>query len=594
MRAAIVRLVEALAGAAGPIVFVVTLVVEAGCSDHMPVAPRYTPSAVAERSQASGPSAVTFSINAATTYPISRFIYGMNFVTDIGGPYAGRSPWYGATPPAGVTLNRMGGNRMTAYNWENNFSNAGSDYNYENDNYLDQSTAPGHAVGSRVSATLARGAAMIVTVPMLGYVAADEAGPLDIRDADRARRLATHFKVSVPSKGAPFTLTPSTSDAHVYQDEFVNWVKTTFPSAVSSATQPIFYELDNEPDDWQLTHQEIQSNYGDNPNTPRIQTYNGYIDTTILYARAIKKVTPKALVFGPAVATYTGVLTLGRYPTPDPAYGTRSFFDVYLDRLNTAGARYGRRLVDVLDLHWYSAAGAGSNEITNDYATQSAAMVRARLQAPRSLWDPSYDERSWVSSTTGGPIKLLPRLQSEIAAHYPGTKLAITEYYYGRAGDISGGVAEADVLGIFGKYGVFAAALWPQAGVWAAPYGGSGAKAYAYAFGAFDMFVNYDGAGGRFGDVGMAASTSDSVNTSVYASRDPAGRIVVVAINKNTSPTLATIRVAASAILRTAQVYRLTRVSPNPTREATLPVSSQNTLSYSMPAMSVSTLVLSN
>jgi len=53
MRAAIVRLVEALAGAAGPIVFVVTLVVEAGCSDHMPVAPRYTPSAVAERSQAS-------------------------------------------------------------------------------------------------------------------------------------------------------------------------------------------------------------------------------------------------------------------------------------------------------------------------------------------------------------------------------------------------------------------------------------------------------------------------------------------------------------------------------------------------------------
>jgi glycosyl hydrolase family 44 len=590
MRAAITRLVGAMAGTTGPIL----VIVAAGCADHTPVAPHETPTASAERAQVSGASAVTFSINTGSTHPISRFIYGINFLTEVGGPYVGRSPWYGASLPAGVTLNRMGGNRMTAYNWENNFSNAGSDYNYENDNYLDQSTAPGHAVGARVTATLARGAAMIVTVPMLGYVAADQAGPLDTRDADRAHRLAAHFKVSVPAKGAAFTLTPSTRNAHVYQDEFVNWVKTKFPTASTNAATPIFYSLDNEPDDWHLTHQEIQSNYHDNPNTPRLQTYNGYIDTAILYARAIKKVVPNALVFGPAVATYAGVLTLGRYPTPDPVYGTRSFLDIYLDRLNGAAMKYGERLVDVLDLHWYPAAGAGSNEITNDYATQSGAMVRARVQAPRSLWDPSYDERSWVSSTTGGPVKLLPRLQSEIAAHYPGTKLAITEYYYGRAGDISGGVAQADVLGIFGKYGVFAATLWPQAGVWAAPYGGSGAKAYAYGFGAFSMFLNYDGAGGRFGDVGLAATTSDSVNTSVYASRDAAGRIVVVAINKNSGPTLATIKVGTSVALRTAQVYRMVAGSPSPVRQAAFSVSSRKTLSYTMPGMSVSTLVLSN
>ena len=29
------------------------------------------------------------------------------------------------------------------------------------------------------------------------------------------------------------------------------------------------------------------------------------------------------------------------------------------------------------------------------------ALVRARLQAPRSLWDPSYDERSWVNEVIG-------------------------------------------------------------------------------------------------------------------------------------------------------------------------------------------------
>ena len=542
----------------------------------------------------STPPNVTIAVDAQTTHTISRFIYGMNFLTDFQGVYAGGSPWYGAAPPMGVTLNRMGGNRLSAYNWQNNYSNAGSDYNYENDSYMDpSSTAPGDAVRVRAAATFARGAGMILTVPMLGYVAADAAGPLDTRDSDRAARLAAHFKISVPAKGAPFTLAPDTANAQVYQDEFVNWVNATFPSAAPSATQPIFYELDNEPDDWQLTHQEIQSNYGDNPNTPRIQTYNGYIDTTILYARAIKNVVPSALVFGPAVATYTGVVTLGEYPTTDPAYGTQNFFDVYLQRLSQAQQTYGERLVDVLDLHWYPAAGAEGNEITNDYATQDAAMVTARLQAPRSLWDPSYNENSWVTQVTGGPIKLLPRLQQQIAADYPGTKLGITEYYYGRAGDISGGIAQADVLGIFGKYGVFAATMWPQAGVSAAPYGGNGTLAYAYAFGAFNMFLNFDGAGSRFGDIGLAASTSDSVNTSVYASLDGSGRLILVAINKKSTQTVAAISVTHSAALRTGKPYTMTSGSPNPVGPAALALGAGNTVTFSMPPLSVSTLVLS-
>jgi hypothetical protein len=125
---------------------------------------------------------------------------------------------------------------------------------------------------------------------------------------------------------------------------------------------------------------------------------------------------------------------LGRHPTDDPVYGswrTRPFLDVYLDRLHAAEQREGRRLVDVLDVHWYPAAQHG-REVTNDHAPQDSAMVEARLQAPRALWDPTYDERSWVTEVTGGPVRLLPRLREQIAAHYPGTRLAVTEYYYGR------------------------------------------------------------------------------------------------------------------------------------------------------------------
>ena len=49
---------------------------------------------------------------------------------------------------------------------------------------------------------------------------------------------------------------------------------------------------------------------------------------------------------------------------------------------------------------------------------------------------------------------LIPWLKAKIAAHYPGTKLSFSEYTFGGGHDISGGVAEADALGIFGREGL--------------------------------------------------------------------------------------------------------------------------------------------
>ncbi|MBV9110700.1 MAG: endoglucanase A, partial [Gemmatimonadetes bacterium] len=220
-------------------------------------------------------------------------------------------------------------------------------------------------------------------------------------------------------------------------------------------------------------------------------------------------------------------------------------------------------------------------------------MVNARLQAPRSLWDPTFTDGNWVEDVTGGPIRLLPRLREKIAAHYPGTKIAITEYSYGRGGDITGGIAQADVLGIFGREGVFAATLWPLADIDGA-WGGSGAAAYAWTFGAFRMFRDYDGASGSFGDVGFTATTSDVANTSVYASVDAAnpGRVVVVAINKSTSARSASIRLTHSVRLNTAQVYTLTASSSAPVRGSDIAITQPNAFVYTMPARSVTTLVL--
>ncbi len=58
---------------------------------------------------------VTYNINTdVNRTPISKYIYGTNWTGD---------PNY--------TIIRSGGNRLTAYNWENNYSNAGADWHYE-------------------------------------------------------------------------------------------------------------------------------------------------------------------------------------------------------------------------------------------------------------------------------------------------------------------------------------------------------------------------------------------------------------------------------------------------------------------------------
>lgn len=551
-----------------------------GC-DQNPVAQREAKLPPAAAEAAVSPADVRFAIDARVTAPISPFIYGVNSY---------HRSWDGASPPDNLTLGRMGGNRLSAFNWENNASNAGSDWYYQNDGALGGGETPGEAVRQRVQAVFDRGAAMMVTVPMLGYVAADKKGPVGTDEATLSTRLATRFRESRPRKGSPFSLRPDPHDRYVYQDEFVWWLNRAFPQAADNPRQPILYSLDNEPDIWHETHEQIRSKVNGRAN---LLTYDEMVRRTIEYASAIKDVVPGAQVLGPVVATWTGATTLGRWPHADPVAGKADFLDYYLDKMREAERVHGRRLVDVVDVHWYSAARAGGRSANDDTAPQTPELVQARLQAPRSLWDPDYVEGSWVNDVTGGPIQLLPRLKRKIADRYPGTRIAVTEYYYGGGGDVSGGIAQADVLGIFGREGVFAAALWPNAKVKAA-YNGDGKKAYGYIFGGLKMFRDYDGNGGSFGDIGLSATTSHPEQTSVYASVDAGKpeRLVIVAINKSSKPMVAGVALAHSQPRVRAEVYTLTDAGPDPVRQPDLALPRGSAFHYTMPPLSVSTLVL--
>jgi hypothetical protein len=506
-------------------------------------------------------SDVTFNIDSTQDVrAISRFIYGMNF-------------WDSAQRPANLTLSRSGGNRNTAYNWETNDSNAGADWFNQNDDFMGGGTTPNGAIAPGIVSARNGNAGMLVTVPTIGYVAADHLGGGDVNQTPNY--LAVRFRQSVPRKNAPFTLAPDTTDAFVYQDEYINFLDQTYPGAFAAPENPIFISLDNEVDIWHSTHARLRGDaVGQNG------TNIGYAEVVQLtrdYANAAKDVNPAVTTFGPVNYGWQGFVRLQNAPD----HNDRDFLDFFLQQMAQAEVTDGRRVLDVLDIHWYPEAQGGGVRITG---TETAAdVVAARKQAPRSLWDSTYTETSWITGCcSGGPIRLLPRIKDKIAANYPDTRLAITEYNYGAGQHISGGIAQADVLGVFGREGLYAATHWRLS------------NDNDFIYGAFEIFRNYDGANGSFGDTSVRATNTDVAAASVYASVDAgnAARMVIVAVNKSDTAQSAGIAVTHTTQFRTARVYTLTSASSVPQRQADIDITLTNAFQYDMPANSVTTLVL--
>ena len=81
----------------------------------------------------------------------------------------------------------------------------------------------------------------------------------------------------------------------------------------------------------------------------------------------------------------------------------------------------------------------------------------------------------------------------------PGTKVAFTEYNWGGLENVNGAVAQADILGIFGKYCLDLATLWgPPDPVKQTP----GLMAY-------EIYRNYDGKNSMFGDMELNSNSAD-------------------------------------------------------------------------------------
>lgn len=448
---------------------------------------------------------------------ISPYIYGLNITSSNDRNLVNNTT---------VNARRQGGNRFTAYNWETDASNAGADYKYQNDGWL-------YSLYQVPTANIGQPAAVVssfhdknlsdkvpyslVTLQAAGFAAGDMTGPVASSDYGST----TRFKKVKAKKDSALSLTPDTSDDTVYMDEYVNYLVNKYGKA-SSSTGIKGYSIDNEPSYWRNTHPEVHS---------AALTCSEIIDKTVNLSKAVKSVDSSAEVFGPALYGFEAFKNLraaSDWNTVNSSKKYNWFIDYYLDSTKKASDTEGKRLVDVLDLHWYPEAKGGGKRIIysgNDSDYSNIDCNKARMQAPRTLWDPTYTENSYLGQYNKSYLPLLTKVQQSIDKYNPGTKLAFTEYNYGGENHISGGIAQADVFGIFAKYGVYLSTFWQFEVKTDSKYIQS----------ALNLYTNYDGNGSKYGDTNVKCETSDNQNSSAYSSivKGDDGKLHIVLLNKN-------------------------------------------------------------
>jgi hypothetical protein len=483
----------------------------------------------------------------APTRPISPYVYGINGLEH-------------ATEPGVHTLIRLGGTRYSTYNWENNASHAGHDPPaHHNDGYLSESTEPGAAVVRGLERAQAIGAALLVTVPLCGHVARDRNGDGDVaRSPDYLR---TRFVRSVARGGGD---APDLDDDVVHQDAFVRFVRRE----ARARGVPVFFSLDNEPGSWPVTIPRVRAE--------RPATYRELVASSIEHAAMIRDEAPEARVFGPVSFGWPDMRDLAGAPDANE----RHFLQHYLERMRDEHRRRGKRLLDVLDVHWYPDVRVDDVPVAGP--GDEPGLARMRMHLPRSLYDAGFREPSWiVRDDLRDPVRLLPRLTDLTKTHYRDTPVAISEYAYGGGAHPSGAVAQADALGALGAHGAFAAAYWPLTD-----------QEHGYALAAFRMFRRIDGEV-SFGDRSLPATSTDLARVSAWASLDSQhpGRLVVVLVGRVDAPT--TLRlIVRGATPSPARRFVLDPASTTPRAEGTLTPDGQGTYVVPLPARSVTTLIV--
>lgn len=513
---------------------------------------------------------VGLSVDAAVARrPISPYIYGLNFAD--------------ASLAADIKLpvNRWGGNSTTRYNFKLDTHNTAFDWYFENipDSNTNPAALPnGSGADQFVAANKGRGTDTIMTVPLIGWTPKSRAYACGFSVAKYGAQQGTDpyrpdcgngvkpdgtFITGNNPTDTSLAITPA------FVQEWIQHLKGQFGAAGAGGVR--FYNLDNEPMLWNSTHRDVH---------PAPLSYDELRDRTYQYAAAIKAADPAAQTLGPVEWGWTGYFWSAldtaaggawwNNPVDRNAHGGMELTAWYLDQMKKYEQQNGVRILDYLDLHYYPQAGGVALSSAGGQITQDL-----RLRSTRSLWDATYTDESWINDK----VRMIPRMRDWVNTYYPGTKLAMTEYNFGGLEHINGALAQADVLGIFGREGLDLATLWD-------PPTATQPGAYA-----FRIYRNYNGRGGMFGETSVQAGSSDQGRLSIYAALRADGALTIVVINKTTNGQTSALNLAnftgAAAEVYTYSAANLSQI----VRGADVPVGG-GSLTTTYPAQSITLLVI--
>jgi hypothetical protein len=489
---------------------------------------------------------ITVDANSQLT-PISLDIYGVAFAGDAGDDSYEVS-----------TLDRWGGDATTSYNWKNDLHNSGGDWMCAN------YSGGGTSCDTFVQTNKTRGLDTLMTIPITGWLSNVLTSSDTTYSAAIANTLSDcNYPLTAPDGG---TLTSAqccaaigTSESTLvdkgsnnldtsFMGDWVSHLVSTFGNAASGGIK--YYQLDNEPDNWQGLRQDIYSTLyppgGCIDYTVKIATGNesgvtpndDLINRSIAYAAAVKTADPTAQVLFLSVMNPDDTINLMHTECGvGQSWGAQfavpySLTNSYAMAMMAKGKQYEttnhKRIFDCLDTHYPGDA--------------------------QSMWTNTVSHfQSWINSS------------------YPGTGICVSEYNVANdTTDLTATTKEADYLGTFGVMGLRVASYWTTL----APKNSSNAYVHSYSYPAFAMFRNYDGAGSAFGNVSVGAASAYA-GVHAYAATDSAtspSKLWIMLVNTGTSAqnnmTIAIKNFAAGA---TAKVYQsVNGAAPLPGTNATI------------------------
>jgi len=445
----------------------------------------------------------------------------------------------------GLTIVRQGGNTASTGNWKGGFWSSGGDW-YNVNNPAKFKPAPAEERFKAFGELKKMGLELYQTIPIMGRVAKDGTSVgFDINkypdqttwegkdhpgdqhpNAGSGVQYVRDEKgeIKKDAHGRPVTrlIPPNPDDVSIEMspDEQCQELEFEVRNEGFGAADKggIKYVcLDNEPMIWHSTHPCFH---------PLGCGYDEYWQRTVEYAGRLKKIDPSVKIAGPATFGWTDLFYSGldsqlvsqgkgtwKSPPDYTAHGKVPFLKWWMKQLNAYEKEQGVRLIDILDFHFYAQV--------NNRAGSDARTMEDRVQETRIYWDPIYKDPSWIGAETAHIIQVIPLLKEWIAECNPGMLTSIGEYSMDGGDNISGGVAEAELLGIFAREGLDMAFLW-----------GEPTPNSSIHFG-FAMLRNPDGKFTSFGDRYLPAKVDAPTDVSVHTARDSAsGRISFVLVNK--------------------------------------------------------------